>query len=214
MHSFTGLEQALSLERFGRYFTWANEDRAGALELYALNTAVSESLYTPLQMLEVALRNRIHDVLSDRFGDDWFDAPNLLKGEGVRRQITEAREGLRRRGRATTPGRVVASLTFGFWTTLLGPDYENLWQQTLKRIACRDDGRGLRRKDFSSSLKPIRDLRNRVAHHEPIINLPLLAHYEDVLRLTRWLSPVAADWCASRSTFNAVWTCDLALEQR
>jgi len=60
---FSDLEEALSLERFGRYLAWSHGDRHQAIRLYTLNTKVSESLYTPLQMLEVALRNRIHRVL-------------------------------------------------------------------------------------------------------------------------------------------------------
>jgi len=38
------LEEALSLERFGRYLAWAGGDRARALDLYALNTRLSEAL--------------------------------------------------------------------------------------------------------------------------------------------------------------------------
>jgi hypothetical protein len=57
------LEKAISL-RFGRYSAWAAGDKQRAITLYTLNTQLSESLYTPLQMLEVALRNRIHAVLS------------------------------------------------------------------------------------------------------------------------------------------------------
>ncbi|PZM50167.1 hypothetical protein DOL99_00240, partial [Salmonella enterica subsp. enterica serovar Derby] len=62
--SYEALEMALSLERFGRYMDWAKDDRTRAIELYTLNTLISESLYTPLQMLEVALRNRIHVVMT------------------------------------------------------------------------------------------------------------------------------------------------------
>lgn len=47
---------------------------------------------------------------------------------------------------------MVASLTFGYWTTMLGKEYEDLWQKTLKDIARREDGKGLRRKDFSTPL--------------------------------------------------------------
>src|SRR5262249_41189467 len=57
------LELALSLERFARYLAWADQDRARAIELYTLNTRISESLYIPLQALEIALRNRIHAVM-------------------------------------------------------------------------------------------------------------------------------------------------------
>jgi hypothetical protein len=65
-------------------------------------------------------------------------------------------------------GRIVAALSFGFWTAMFGPDYEGLWRATLHRIAAKPDGTGLRRKDFSGPLTPIRTIRNRIPHHEPI----------------------------------------------
>ncbi|VEE53934.1 hypothetical protein [Stenotrophomonas maltophilia] len=62
-------EEALSLERFGRYLDWAGGDRSRAIALYGCNTHLSESLYAPLQTLEVALRNRIHTVLTQAKGE-------------------------------------------------------------------------------------------------------------------------------------------------
>lgn len=137
MHSFEGLERALSLERFGRYLQWAGGDRTRALELYLYNTRVSEAFYTPLQMLEVVLRNRIHDVLSARYGEFWFDEPRVLVGTDMRKRIDEARTTLSRMRRPQTPGRLVAALTFGFWTGLFGSDYETLWQRAVCHRAAR-----------------------------------------------------------------------------
>lgn len=78
---------------------------------------------------------------------------------------------------------------------MLAKEYEDLWQKTLKDIARREDGKGLRRKDFSTPFGPIRMLRNRIAHHEPILHWNLPKHYSAILKMTEWLSPVAAAWC-------------------
>ena len=72
------LMKVLSTERFNRYSQWAEGDKTQALRLYALNTALSEALYTPLQMLEIALRNRIHTILSEAYSPDWFNNTDLL----------------------------------------------------------------------------------------------------------------------------------------
>jgi len=120
------LEEALSLERFGRYLDWADGDRVRALDLYVLNTRLSEALYTPLQMLEVALRNRIHAVLSASVQPRWFQAPGVLAVSHQHEQVAEALADLARERKEPTPGRVVAALTFSFWTTMLGTPYENL----------------------------------------------------------------------------------------
>lgn len=198
------LEEALSLERFGRYLAWAGGDHARALELYGLNTRLSEALYTPLQMLEVALRNRIHAVLSVSLWPRWFEAPGFLAVPHQNEQVVEALADLTRDGKEPTPGRVVAALTFSFWTTMLGTHYENLWQTDLHRIGRREDGKGLRRKDFSGTLTPIRLLRNRIAHHEPILTWDLPKHHDAMLRITGWLSPAAAAWCRTLDRFDQV----------
>ncbi len=208
------LEEALSLERFGRYQAWAGGDRARALELYALNTQLSETLYTPLQMLEVALRNRIHAVLSLFIQPRWFEAPGFLAVSQQKEQVLEALGELARERKESTPGRVVAALTFSFWTTMLGTAYENLWQTDLHRIGRRHDGKGLRRKDLSGPLTPIRLLRNRIAHHEPILAWDLPKHHAAMLRITGWLSPAAAVWCRSLDRFDQVHPCErIALQQ-
>lgn len=198
------LEEALSLERFGRYLAWAGGDRARALELYALNTGLSEALYTPLQMLEVALRNRTHSVLSAARHPRWFEDEGFLAAPNQAGQVVEALAELARDKKEPTPGRVVAALTFSFWTAMFGTAYEDLWQQDLHRIARREDGKNLRRKDFSGPLTPIRILRNRIAHHEPILGWDLPKHHGALLRLTGWLSPVAAAWCRSLDRFDQV----------
>ena len=54
-------------------------------------------------------------------------------------------------------------------------------------------------------LAPIRTLRNRIAHREPIIHWNLPRHYENVLCITFWLAPAAADWCRAHSRFGHVY---------
>ncbi|MCB9957270.1 MAG: Abi family protein [Rhodospirillaceae bacterium] len=198
------LVDALSLERFARYVDWAGGNESRALHLYTLNTQLSEALYTPLQMLEVALRNRIHAVMSASRHDRWFEEAGFLKIISQPAQVAKATADVTDGRKDATPGRVVAALTFGFWTSMLAKEYEDLWQMTLHRIAKREDGKGLRRKDLSTPLNPIRTLRNRVAHHEPIIHWDLRKHYANMLQVTEWLSPAAAAWCRQYSRFPAV----------
>ena len=195
----------LSVARFQRYLRWADGDRARALDLYALNTRVSEALYTPLQTLEVTFRNRMHAVLSEEVHERWFDQDGFLKIRRQPCQVEKARAELRRGGKKPTPERIVAVLSFGFWISMLSPDYEDLWQGSLRRIASRENRVGLRRKELSSPLNRIRDLRNRCAHHEPVIHWNLPKHYAGILIVVRWLAPPAAVWCERHSRFPMVF---------
>lgn len=196
---------ALSLERFSRYLDWAEGDEVAALELYTLNTQLSEALYTPLQMLEVALRNRIHTVMTEAHHEGWFDEEGILLLESQLEQIEKARADLKEGGKKPIPGRIVAALTFSFWTSMLSPKYEDLWQKRLNRIARTLEGKGLTRKKLSDPLARIRTLRNRIAHHEPIIYWNLPKHYAAMIEITEWLSPPAAIWCRTYSRFDDVY---------
>jgi hypothetical protein len=48
-------------------------------------------------------------------------------------------------------------------------------------------------------------LRNRVAHYEPILALPLAQRYADIVTLTGWLSPSAAAWINDTSTWPTTY---------
>jgi hypothetical protein len=200
-----GLETALSLERFNRYLIWAGEDRARAIELYTLNSRISEALYIPLQMLEIALRNRIHVVMSETFHERWFEDEGRLLGSREPEQLKKALDDILNRKKEAIPGQVIAELTFGFWTAMLGTDYEVLWQTSLHKIAMRSNGKRLRRKDLSAPLASIRNIRNRIARHEPILYFNIPKHYENMLTLTEWLSPPAAIWCRQHCRFFNVY---------
>lgn len=208
-------EEALSLERFGRYLAWAAGDRGQAIALYGLNTRLSESLYTPLQTLEVALRNRIHTVLAEAKGADWYrEAAGLLLVPHQSEQAAKAMEELVHARKPVTAGGVVASLTFSFWTAMFNKDYETLWQQTLHRIADPTAPKGLKRKSFSGPLTPIRVLRNRIAHYEPILGWDLRKHHARIIELIEWLSPPAAKWCSENDRFLQVYPVErIALAQ-
>jgi hypothetical protein len=199
------LDQALSLERFQRYLDVAQGNKEHAFALYAFNMQVSEALYIPIHMLEVAMRNRFHAVLSAHYGENWFEHPHIALSETQMQQLENAKKDLMREGKDVKSGRIIAALTFGFWTSLLSSDAENLWQQVLHRAARHESGKGLRRKDLSKPLLPIRVLRNRISHHEPVFHWDLPMHYANLLHITRWLSPIAADWSQHHSRFEAVW---------
>jgi hypothetical protein len=81
---------------------------------------------------------------------------------------------------------------------MFGTVYDDLWRRTLYRIAQSPDGKRLSRKHFTRPLTPIRILRNRVAHHEPIIYWSLRKHHDRIVELTEWLAPAAAA-CAGSS---------------
>lgn len=114
------LQSNLSAERLARYLNDTGGDQVAAMELYEWNMAHSEAFYSPLQHLEVVLRNTLGNALRAKFGPDWY-----LRG-GVSPlmyplpdMLAKARDELTRRGIALEHGHILAELNFGFWAGLL-----------------------------------------------------------------------------------------------
>jgi len=165
------LIQAISHERIDAYRQ--RRSSAGNLNLfahYAWNIALCESLYPALQGLEVALRNAIHDAASNAYGTEyWFDDSHVIPHFREQEAIRKARETLQKDKKPGDAGRIIAELSFGFWTSLFDRRYEQiLWPRLLKSVFPTMPRSIRTRQTLSKRLHPIRHLRNRVFHHEPI----------------------------------------------
>jgi len=123
-HTLVALRSSVSPERLQRYETIAAGDAARALRLYTWNTALSESLYGPIQGLEVTLRNKIHQRLRDQFGTRWYDESRVGLQYAQRDQVLRAKQSLQHQGKPLDPPRLIAELSFGFWVGLFGRRYE------------------------------------------------------------------------------------------
>ena len=193
------LEAALSRERLAKYRAWARGDEDRALALYALNVAASEAFYTSLHVLEITLRNAVHDKLTIAYGQHWFSHPDVITDRYQRQKVLDAAAKI---GAEVPDGKVVAELTFGFWTALFGRANAPLWGEQLRSMFSR--GVPLRRKQIARRLNDIRNLRNRIAHHEPVIQFDLQRIHSETRELIGWMSLDALDWCDARCRFRKV----------
>jgi hypothetical protein len=186
-----GIEAALAVDRISAY-RQDEADDITALARYSLNVSLCEALYSPLQFAEVALRNSIHNVLRLREGtDEWYNSsPFLLQWQ--KEQINEAREKLQRNGKGITPGRMVAELSFGFWTAFFNKAYGRNGVGHL--IAARafphapQSEKSL--KGLDRRWNDVRILRNRVFHHERIIHWKDLSErHQAIIEMITWIQP-------------------------
>src|ERR1700678_3064171 len=103
-------------------------------------------------------------------------------------------------GKPLDAGRIVAELSFGFWTGLTGPKYDVLWRDHLVKIFPR---RPVQRTEVPPHLNTIRKLRNRIAHHEPIpFSRRLQKYVHQIFDTISWMSPMTARWVRSNSSFD------------
>jgi hypothetical protein len=91
------------------------------MELYTWNTAASAAFYGPLQAVEVGLRNAINVELCGYFRrDDWYDDPNFRVTHWIEKWVDGAKDDLTKHMSPITNDNLVAALSFGFWSGLLG----------------------------------------------------------------------------------------------
>jgi hypothetical protein len=114
----------LSEERLQKYVEKLGADREACLELYIYNTAASEALYTPLQGVEVAVRNAIDTQLVKCHGENWHKRAERIFCYPQTEIIEKADSSLKKQKANVTRGCVVAELNFGFWVGVLAPRYE------------------------------------------------------------------------------------------
>lgn len=193
------LEHLVSAPRFETYLGHYRGNHHLASRLYAWNIEISAAFWGPLSILEVALRNAMHDALAKGRVEAWWELPSTRLLDSHRAILEDTIGKLGRKITSPTPGQIVAALPFGFWTRLLDKgiprdpllSYETaFWQPRL--IKAFPEGVNLKRKVLFADLTQIREMRNRIAHHEPIFKMPLESIRTDIYRIAGYVHADAA----------------------
>ena len=194
----------MSVPRMNRYLMACNNNSRQAMTLYRLNLRLSQELFTVVSCFEVALRNAIDSHYLQVYGNDWlfnagssggiFDTNRCRTTANV---ILECHSNL---GFAYTHPKLVAELGFGFWRFMFATHQYRAAGQSLLQIFP-NKPTSTPQNQYNSSyvfteLKKINELRNRLAHHEPVcfqIGQPIIdtsfasSYYQIILKLFRWL---------------------------
>lgn len=212
----SGVIDAISRPRLGAYGISASDssDVVSVVARHGRNIVVSESLYPLLHLLELVIRNRIHDVFRLHFGsDEWFRQSWVDDLEY--RHITKAEDDLKRQRKPLAPDDIVAAVTFGFWVGLFNRRYEprngnEPWPRLLKAVVPWAPRYARTRDTLHSRIEKARHVRNRVFHHEPIAHWPDLdTTYTGLVELLGWFSPEAREHLAHLCRFTSVWADEL-----
>lgn len=219
------VEWWLSSPRFAVYRVAAGGDAQHALDLYEWNTGLGAALMHDLAHLEVGLRNAYDRALGNvpdlpqhwtACGDQIFAPVRRTRRRrtagGVVRTTVDVNarsraslEHARREvGWAAPPGKVVAQLSFGFWRYLTSAAHEvTLWRPALHRAF----PRGTERRDVDLRIGRLHQLRNRVAHHEPLLTVDVMASAEDARHLAGLLHPRLREHLDRTSTVSEQVEC-------
>ncbi len=156
-----------------KYITNKRFSTYSDMENYKLHLKKSKHLYMPLSILEVSLRNSINNLFEKLYGAGWLiNEATFLKHKELEK-IYNAKKKLKSNNENITKDKLIAELTFGFWTGLFQSVYkEKMRTHNLQQIFSNLPSKEILvvdRKLLSSKLNHIREFRNRVFHHENII---------------------------------------------
>lgn len=139
---------------------------------YEQNLKDSKHYYILLAILEVSLRNSISHYFSKHIDVNWVDDGFL--NINSKKRIREVKSRLSQRADTLSNDKILAELSFGFWTALFRKDYAPVMRtKALKHIfpnLPRKDEKFIDRNYINKKLNHIRVFRNRIFHYEKIIH--------------------------------------------
>lgn len=216
MDSRDDLERWFSPQRMSTYAHHRDPE-----DLYLWNTRLTKAFLEDIQHIEVLLRNCVDAAVSPRYGSQWYDSPKIPLSGVARRSVDKAKHrASRHQKRSPLPGQVIAELSFDFWTYLFIERYRStLWpliqnQLHTTRLTA-TGGEALRispsLEEFRFEVDVVYRLRNRCAHHEPIVR-PQQAEEDAYLdrcetainNVARWIDPDAAQWVDKHSRVSSL----------
>ncbi|WP_336624978.1 MULTISPECIES: hypothetical protein [unclassified Microbacterium] len=206
----------LSAPRFTPYLTASNQDDDAAWELYSWATELSGAMHAQISFVEIAVRNTLDRELSrwnaSQGGPVEWTAEHGAKGDLyglLGKELREARARARkeskrrpknhpRHGVTPTHDDVVAQIMLGTWVKVLIPlsqtephtRQQNLWAQGISgAFANGNDGSDAARVGIGTRLDSIRRLRNRVAHHDNILDVKVAHRLNEILGVVHKIDP-------------------------
>lgn len=156
-----------------------------------------------LSASEVCLRNTVSARLLVLYGPTWWDdAAFLTQITNGKRIVKTARDKLKRKG-PVTAGGMTAELNFGFWAKMLLPRHESVFWADLYN-SFPDLPSRVTYTDLYQRCENITEFRNRVFHHEPILERNISQEYSQIMELIHWISPDKAKWIKQYSRVMTV----------
>lgn len=202
---YAAFENTLSVPRMNRYLVASNGSTQKAMTLYRINLRLSQELFTVISCFEVALRNAIDQECRRLFGNDWLregiSAGGMFDNDGCRITAECIRDTLEKFGHQYSHSKLVAEFGFGFWRYFFATNQYNATGRRLLSIFPQrpqsSPERQFNNRYFFNQLAGINNLRNRIAHHEPICflqgfparsSLYAREKYQGVCELFHWMS--------------------------
>ncbi|WP_123958957.1 Abi family protein [Corynebacterium pseudopelargi] len=229
MESKSRLETMLGAARFETYYLAAGEDLEKAVDLYRWNTRMAGALHSHLSYFEVLMRNAMNLALQDwnetiTGSRNWcleHQSADLLYSmlkrpmmQARRHATKESRRRHRlhpRKNQPLTHDDVVAQLTLGNWSNLLGealpdlrPKAKVLWADCLHNAFPNIDHDDQSRVDLGKRVERLTRLRNRVSHQENLLGTNFRGRLNDTLSVLKAIDNSYPQWALVESQVRQI----------
>lgn len=211
-YSVPSLPAAISAPRLAPYLHRYGGNVQLGVRLYAWNLELSGAFWGPISVLEITLRNAMHEAMSaNRADKDWWNLSVVNLESREDKQIDSAMDKLANAGNyRPSADDVVAATSMGLWVGLLGVgvarhhlyDYESrLWPRLQSAFVNRG---GLGRRQIHAKLNRVRVLRNRIAHHEPLLKLNHAEQRDLIIECVGLIDSDMANYVAANHRIDSV----------
>lgn len=191
---FIQIKHELSHARLATYEKYTTNTEQ-ALALYQWNTQISASLFEQIQFLEITLRNAICEALHQIIGDKWVW--NTSFAINFPKQTQKTLQKLANDKQIKTLDQAIPHLHFAFWQSLFTSRFDHkIWHSQLHLTFPNAPNIPYKtlREEIYQNLDNLRELRNRIAHHEPIFQRDLQKDFDAIHKLIGYRSLIMSDW--------------------
>lgn len=206
-----GVVQELSEVRLSAYKKKNSEEDNHCIAMHQWNVQIGEAMKPSLSYFELLLRNHINAVFKHCYGDDWLlSVPvELCLSQTDRKKNRECeRDFIKTKKRKPRHDDILSRMSLGFWTAFFHKKYDSFWfnKEHWRIVFPYLPRRFCKRKYIEPKIKQIKNLRNRIAHLEPVwdLNPPINQIHYDCLEIIGYMSKDVLDLVKEIDRFNNV----------
>jgi len=213
----------MSKARMNRYLKACDNNTQKTMTLYRWNLKLAQELFTVISCFEIALRNAINDHHLNTLGSEWLklgaSKGGIFDNSRCRNTRININNAINKLNTHYTHDKLVAELGFGFWRYMFAPHQFFATGQTLLQIfpakPTSTPNVQYNQSFVFNQLARINQLRNRIAHHEPICFQPnqstidtkyVQQHYSIIVQLFQWMNIDEKDFLYGLDHINKVCT--------
>lgn len=198
------LSKHFSDERLQQYLIAGKQNRSFAIRLFIWNSKTSASIWEVIGYVEVSIRTVVDKQFQVENGlGDWLINFNVFgPADPLWKVVTIARSRVGKTNVMPSHSQVLQQLPLGFFQTLLSKRYLRVWPMLAGGFA---GGTRASQKELSAAMFKLRKFRNRVGHHDLLVDDDLVQEFNNILRIAELIDPNLRTWLTKVSdVFEAI----------